>query len=66
MGAKTEIEVTAEERAAMVEEYNRDGTSTCPKCGTKSQPWAGYWFCQCGAFAAPVQQGDAMRVEHGA
>lgn len=45
------LPVTADELAAMIAEYDQSGTSTCPRCGQRSQPWAGFWFCECGAVA---------------
>lgn len=37
--------------AAMMAEYDRRGTCTCPLCGKESQPWNGMWLCECGAMA---------------
>ena len=39
------------ELAAMIAEFDVHGTCTCPRCGRKSQPWAGMWYCECGAAA---------------
>ena len=44
-------QLTASEVEEMKQEYGRAGTCTCPRCGRKSQPWAGMWECDCGAWA---------------
>lgn len=42
--------LTEQQTAAMIAEYDRIGTCTCPRCGKQSQPWAGLWACECGAI----------------
>jgi hypothetical protein len=45
-------QLTASEVEKMKQEYDRAVTCTCPRCGRKSQPWAGMWKCDCGAFCS--------------
>lgn len=46
---KTEI-------AAMIAEYDKRGTCTCPRCKAESQPWNGLWACDCGACATAARE----------
>ena len=45
------MDVTEAEADSMMAEYETGATSTCPRCGLQSEPWAGMWYCGCGAAA---------------
>lgn len=57
------IELSAEQMAAMQVEYSTRGTSTCPLCGERSQPWNGIWFCVCGAIAVSRDRPEGVGME---